>query len=48
MRRAGLCLLAMVLPAAAASADDLFELAKKVANPLADLITAPFLYNWDG
>ena len=48
MRRAALCLLAMVLPAAAASADDLFELAKKVANPLADLMAAPFLYNWDG
>jgi hypothetical protein len=37
----------MILPASAVGADELFELAKKVANPLADLTTAPLLYNWD-
>ncbi len=36
-----------MLLASPAGADELFELAKKVANPLADLATAPFLYNWD-
>lgn len=48
MRRAALAIAAMILPASTAGADELFELAKKVANPLADLTTAPLLYNWDG
>jgi hypothetical protein len=42
--------LLLLLWAGAASAADpqLFELAKKVANPIADLTTAPLQYNWDG
>jgi hypothetical protein len=42
--------LLLLLSAGAASAADpqLFELAKKVANPIADLTTAPLQYNWDG
>jgi hypothetical protein len=47
MRRAVLVIAAAILLASPAGADELFELAKKVANPLADLATAPFLYNWD-
>jgi hypothetical protein len=48
MRSAAL-IAAMIIPASSALADEaLFELAKKVANPIADLATAPFLYNWDG
>lgn len=49
MRRAAISLAAVTLQACAAQADEaLFELAKKVANPIADLATAPLLYNWDG
>jgi hypothetical protein len=47
MRRAALAIAAAIYMASSAGADELFELAKKVANPLADLATAPFLYNWD-
>lgn len=47
MRRAALTIAAAVLLASPAGADALFELAKKVANPLADLATLPALYNWD-
>ena len=47
MRRAALATVTAMLLASPAGADELFELAKKVANPLADLATAPFLYNWD-
>ena len=47
MRRAALATAAAILLASPAGADELFELAKKVANPLADLATAPVLYNWD-
>jgi len=47
MRRAVLVIAAAILLASPAGADELFELAKKVANPLADLATAPLLYNWD-
>jgi hypothetical protein len=36
-----------VTPAFAAD-EQLFELAKKVANPIADLTTTPLQYNWDG
>jgi hypothetical protein len=48
MQRAALAIAAIMLPATVAGADELFDLAKKVANPLADLATAPLLYNWDG
>jgi hypothetical protein len=48
MRRAALTIAAMTALAPVARADELFDLAKKVANPLADLATAPVLYNWDG
>jgi hypothetical protein len=48
MRRAALAIAAVILPAPGAGAEELFELAKKVANPIADLATAPLLYNWDG
>jgi hypothetical protein len=48
MRRAAMILAAVMLQASAAGADEVFELAKKVANPIADLATAPLLYNWDG
>jgi len=48
MRRTALAIAATSLLASPAGADDLFDLAKKVANPLADLATAPALYNWDG
>ena len=48
MRLAALVIAAAIAPVSVAGADELFELAKKVANPLADLATAPLLYNWDG
>ncbi len=49
MRRAALVIAALMLQAPAAGADEaLFKLAKKAANPIADLATAPLLYNWDG
>lgn len=48
MRRAALAIAAVIPPAPGAGAEELFELAKKVANPIADLATAPLLYNWDG
>ena len=48
MRRAALTIAAMTVLAPVARADELFDLAKKVANPLADLMTAPVLYNWEG
>lgn len=41
-------LLALTLHVPGAGAEELFELAKKVANPIADLATLPALYNWDG
>lgn len=50
MRRAVLAILCwIILPAPVRAADEqLFELAKKTSNPLADLTTLPLLYNWDG
>jgi hypothetical protein len=48
MRRAVLTLALMMQASAAGADEELFELAKKVANPIADLMTSPFLYNWDG
>jgi Putative MetA-pathway of phenol degradation len=49
MRRAALAALLSLLACPPAIADErLFELAKKVANPIADLATAPLQYNWDG
>lgn len=38
----------MVAGAADAADEKLFELAKKAANPIADLAVAPLQYNWDG
>jgi hypothetical protein len=48
VRSIALALAAIITQAPVAGADELFDLAKKVANPLADLATAPVLYNWDG
>jgi hypothetical protein len=49
MRRPILIIAVVTMQAPTALADEeLFELAKKVANPIADLATAPLLYNWDG
>ena len=49
MLRAASALLLLLSAGAASAADpQLFELAKKVANPIADLTTAPLQYNWDG
>jgi hypothetical protein len=48
LRAASALLLSLLAGAASAADEQLFELAKKVANPLADLATAPALYNWDG
>lgn len=50
MRRALSATLLSMLAATAVAAEDkeLFDLAKKVVNPLADLATAPLQYNWDG
>jgi hypothetical protein len=48
MRRAAIIVAVVTMQAPAAGADELFDLAKKVANPIADLTTAPLLYNWDG
>lgn len=44
-----LALVFVALAVTTAKADEqLFELAKKTANPIADLATVPLLYNWDG
>ena len=49
MLRAAAALPLLLFAGVASAADpQLFELAKKVANPLADLATAPLQYNWDG
>lgn len=47
--RIAIALLILLLPAGAFAEDqELFKLAKRAANPIADLATAPLLYNWDG
>lgn len=38
---------ALAWPGSAAAADDAAELAKKLSNPVAALISVPFQYNWD-
>ena len=49
MRCTVIPLLVAMLASVPARADEaLFELAKKTENPIADLATAPLLYNWDG
>lgn len=40
--------LVVIAEPAVAADEELFRLAKKVANPIADLVTAPVQYNWDG
>jgi len=34
-------------PAAAAGASDGGELAKKLSNPISDLVSVPFQFNWE-
>ena len=34
-------------PSAASAEDDSVELAKKLSNPIASLISVPFQFNWD-
>ncbi len=48
LRAASVLLLSLLARAVSAADQPLFELAKKVANPIADLTTAPLQYNWDG
>lgn len=49
MRRAVLAILVSTIAAPVVAADEqLFELAKKTSNPIADLTTVPLQYNWDG
>jgi hypothetical protein len=40
-------LVVLASPGSAAAADDAAELAKKLSNPVAALISVPFQYNWD-